>query len=147
MTRSFPRYQTLLPLRFNDGAAVPDELFGQVIVELRKRFGAVSTETQMIRGEWEQGEAIYYDERILQPMRLSNIQIITTIVLLSLTCGGVCLLRHLPMQKSAEIIDPMFPDGVEHDFGTLRSGVVATYVFRVVNTSNVPLRIISLRRS
>ena len=47
------RYEILLPLRFNGGAPVPDDLVGEVIVALRDRFGAVSFETQTIRGVWQ----------------------------------------------------------------------------------------------
>jgi hypothetical protein len=32
------RYEILLPLRFNDGQPVPDELFGETLLELRKQF-------------------------------------------------------------------------------------------------------------
>ena len=39
----------------------------------------------------------------------------------------------------------MFPDGVDHDFGTLLAGMPAKHVFRMVNTSKVPLHIVSLR--
>ena len=34
------RYEILIPLRFNDGRAVPDLLIGETLVELRQRFGA-----------------------------------------------------------------------------------------------------------
>jgi hypothetical protein len=40
---------------------------------------------------------------------------------------------------------PMFPNGVEHDFGTVRPGTQLRHAFRIVNTSNVPLQIISVR--
>jgi hypothetical protein len=43
--------------------------------------------------------------------------------------------------------DPMFPDGLVHDFGKLPRGVQARHAFRVVNTSGVPLQILSLRQS
>jgi hypothetical protein len=39
------RFEILLPQRFNDGSPVPDELIGQTIMDLRKQFGAVSSET------------------------------------------------------------------------------------------------------
>jgi hypothetical protein len=56
------RYEILLPLRFNDGQPVPDELFGETLLELRKQFRAVSAETQIIRGVWDREEAVYRDE-------------------------------------------------------------------------------------
>jgi hypothetical protein len=39
----------------------------------------------------------------------------------------------------------MFPKGVDHDFGTVLSGMPAKHVFRMVNTSKAPLHIVSLR--
>lgn len=52
MSRTFRRFELLLPLRFNDGQPVPDELVGESLLDLRERFGAVSCETQTIRGAW-----------------------------------------------------------------------------------------------
>ena len=46
------RYEILLPLRFNDGAEVPEQLLVDTLFELRERFGAVSSETQIIQGQW-----------------------------------------------------------------------------------------------
>jgi hypothetical protein len=53
MSKSYRRYEVLLPLRFNDGTRVPDELVVQTQREFRKNFGAVSVETQTIRGFWQ----------------------------------------------------------------------------------------------
>jgi hypothetical protein len=47
------RYEILLPLRFNDGQAVPDDLIGKSLLELEQRFSAISSETQVIHGIWE----------------------------------------------------------------------------------------------
>jgi hypothetical protein len=52
MTKAFRRFEILLPLRFNDGQPVPDELIADTLLELRDHFGAVSQETQAIRGHW-----------------------------------------------------------------------------------------------
>jgi len=62
--------------------------------------------------------------------------------LLSLLSLGTCLAADPPPK-----IDPMFPDGTVHDFGKLPRGTQAYHAFRIVNTHNVPLRILSLRRS
>jgi len=62
MTSLFRRYQILLPLRFNDGSPVPDEFFGKVVLDLRKKFGAVTTETRAAVGEWEYQEKVFRDE-------------------------------------------------------------------------------------
>jgi hypothetical protein len=53
MGNGYRRYEILIPLRFNDGSDIPDELVGETIIELRFRFGAVSSETQTIRGQWQ----------------------------------------------------------------------------------------------
>jgi hypothetical protein len=42
--------------------------------------------------------------------------------------------------------DPMFPDGTEYDFGVVPFGQRVRHKIRVVNTSKVPVRIVSLRR-
>jgi len=46
MSRSLRRYEILLPLRFNDGQPVPDDLVADTLLELEQRFGAVSSETR-----------------------------------------------------------------------------------------------------
>ncbi len=56
------RYEILLPKRFNDGTAVPEEFFADTGAELRERFGAMSWDTQIIRGEWEHEGVIFRDE-------------------------------------------------------------------------------------
>ena len=53
MSVSFRRFEILLPKQFNDGSLVPDELFAETILDLRSRFGALSNETQIIRGIWQ----------------------------------------------------------------------------------------------
>jgi len=58
------RFEILLPQRFNDGKPVPDELFAETILELRQPFGAVSSETQIIRGLWEHAGQSYRDELV-----------------------------------------------------------------------------------
>ncbi len=56
------RYEILLPLRYNDGAPVPEDLVGDVIVAVRERFGAASFETQTIRGVWQHEGQVYKDD-------------------------------------------------------------------------------------
>jgi hypothetical protein len=53
-----------LPLRFNDGQPVPNELIADALLELRLRFGAVSCETQTIRGLWQHQEQIFRDDLV-----------------------------------------------------------------------------------
>jgi hypothetical protein len=58
------RYEILIPLRFNDGKPVPDSLIAETLLEFRERFGAVSSETQVIRGQWEHEGEVYRDEHM-----------------------------------------------------------------------------------
>jgi hypothetical protein len=64
MSEAFRRFEILLPLRFNDGQPVPDELIGTTILELRERFAAVSCETQTTRGVWQHQGQIYRDDLV-----------------------------------------------------------------------------------
>ena len=64
MSRSLRRYEILLPLRFNDGRLVPDDLVADTLLELEQRFGAVSAETQTIRGLWRNEGESYRDDLI-----------------------------------------------------------------------------------
>jgi hypothetical protein len=56
------RYEILLPLRFNDGQLVPDDFIGQTLQELRLRFGAVTWETQVVRGLWRHEGQVFEDD-------------------------------------------------------------------------------------
>jgi hypothetical protein len=62
MSASFRRYEILIPLRFNDGREVPESFLAETLLELRNQFGAVSSETQIIRGLWEYQGQVYRDE-------------------------------------------------------------------------------------
>ena len=55
------RYEILLPLQFNDGRAVPQTLLWQTVEELESRFGAVSWDSQTVRGIWEHEGRVYRD--------------------------------------------------------------------------------------
>ena len=56
------RFEILLPQRFNDGSLVPDQLILDALLELRQRFGAVSWETQTIRGLWRHEQQEFQDD-------------------------------------------------------------------------------------
>src|SRR5262245_39833859 len=64
MSTTLRRYEFLLPLRFNDGQPVPDALVAQSLLELEERFGAVSSETQVIRGFWRQEGQRFRDDLV-----------------------------------------------------------------------------------
>ena len=64
MSRTVRRFEVLLPLRLNDGTPVPDDSVADTLVELEERFGAVSCETQTIRGQWRHQGKSYRDDLI-----------------------------------------------------------------------------------
>ena len=64
MSNTLRRFEILLPLRFNDGQPVPDELIGLTLLELRQQFTAVSAETQVIRGHWQHQGEVFRDELV-----------------------------------------------------------------------------------
>ncbi len=58
MDKPYRRYEILLPLRFNDGTDVPDQLIADTLLDLEQQFGAVSFESQAIHGQWSfQGQS------------------------------------------------------------------------------------------
>ncbi len=64
MSKMVRRFEALLPLRFNDGSAVSDDAIADTLLELEQRFGAVSCETQTIRGQWRHANDSYRDDLI-----------------------------------------------------------------------------------
>jgi hypothetical protein len=72
---------------------------------------------------------------VLPAMFVSSIKIAVLITLVALSAAP-------PKNKATEKTDKMFPDGLEYDFGTLPRGTKARHAFRIVNTSNLPLRMI-----
>ncbi len=47
MSTPYRLFEILLPLRFNDGSPEPGDLLADTFIELRMRFGAVSSKTQL----------------------------------------------------------------------------------------------------
>ncbi len=64
MSDTFRRFEILLPLRFNEGQAVPDELIAETLLDLRQKFEAVSCETQTIRGHWQHQGQVFRDDLV-----------------------------------------------------------------------------------
>lgn len=56
------RSEILLPLQFNDGRDVPEDLLGDTLFELQERFGAVSHESQIIHGVWTDAGMVFRDD-------------------------------------------------------------------------------------
>ena len=55
------RYEVLLPMRFNDGKDVPDELLGEAVNEIVDQFNAVSFYKEAVEGHWRHGETLFRD--------------------------------------------------------------------------------------
>jgi hypothetical protein len=64
MSGVYRRFELLLPLRFNDGTTVPDQLIADILTELEAKFGAVSCETQNTRGQWRHQGQTYRDDLV-----------------------------------------------------------------------------------
>jgi hypothetical protein len=64
MSNSSRRFEILLPQKFNDGEPVPKNLIFDTLDEIRQRFGAVSWETQVIHGMWQQGKIEFSDDLV-----------------------------------------------------------------------------------
>ena len=62
MRITWRRFEVLLPLNFNDGQEIPDELLAEAVIEIRTRFSAVRYESQGIKGQWQQEGMLYQDE-------------------------------------------------------------------------------------
>ena len=58
---AYCRFEILLPLAFNDGQQVPREVLAEIAIEIQRRFGGVSWESQAIEGIWRQGGVEYRD--------------------------------------------------------------------------------------
>jgi hypothetical protein len=93
------------------------------------------------------GQIVPLHERTLQAVLVTSFTPITTILLVALTSNGACLTDAVYDDRArfGETTATMFPDGLRHDFGKVQRGTQARHTFRVVNTSAVPLRIVSLR--
>lgn len=59
------RYELLLPVRFNDGRDVPEEMLGEAVNEIVERFGAVTFYKQTAEGSWRHGETLFRDDLAL----------------------------------------------------------------------------------
>ena len=58
------RFEILLPLFYNDGRAVEDHKFVETDDELVAAFGAASTDSIVVRGQWRYQSTIYEDRLI-----------------------------------------------------------------------------------
>jgi hypothetical protein len=60
------RFEILLPLFYNDGRTVEDQKYIETDDELVAAFGATSTDTVVVRGQWRYKSTIFEDRLILQ---------------------------------------------------------------------------------
>ena|ERR1043166_3031460 len=58
----FCRYEVLLPLEFNDGQPVPEELIGITQKEIRERFGAAPQDPKPIKGQWKHDGQVFREK-------------------------------------------------------------------------------------
>jgi hypothetical protein len=58
------RFEILLPLFYNDGRQIEREKFLQTDDDLIQRFGAISTDTVTVRGQWLYQSTLYVDQLI-----------------------------------------------------------------------------------
>ncbi len=56
------RYEVLLPVRFNDGRDVPDELLGEAVNEIVEQFNAVTFHKEAAEGRWRHDETWFREE-------------------------------------------------------------------------------------
>jgi hypothetical protein len=59
------RYEVLLPVRFNDGHEVPDELLGEAVNEIVEQFNAVTFYKQAAEGHWRHQDTLFRDDLAL----------------------------------------------------------------------------------
>ena len=59
------RYEVLLPVRFNDGTDVPEELLGEAVNEIVERFNAVTFYKEAAEGRWRHDEVLFRDDLAL----------------------------------------------------------------------------------
>lgn len=69
-----PRYEIHLPLKFNDGHPIPDDLFTQVRNDLIERFGGlhVLSPGSPAQGWWKSGSVVYRDDILI--FRVTTVQ-------------------------------------------------------------------------
>src|ERR1700754_1470289 len=64
MSSRWRRFETLLPLQFNDGRDVPAEWLAEAVLEIVDHFGAASYETQKVEGHWRHSGVLYRDNLV-----------------------------------------------------------------------------------
>ena len=73
MSSRWRRFETLLPLQFNDGREVPSEWLADAVLEIVDHFGGVSYETQKVEGHWRSSGILYRDNLVKADRRCSGL--------------------------------------------------------------------------
>jgi hypothetical protein len=55
----------LLPVRFNDGNDIPEELLAEAVNEIVEQFNAVTFHRETVAGRWRHEETLYRDDLAL----------------------------------------------------------------------------------
>ena len=63
METGYRRYEILLPLKFNDGRPVPENLLADTLAEIEENIGPLSFESQEIMGVWQHNGQTYRDKQ------------------------------------------------------------------------------------
>jgi hypothetical protein len=59
------RYEVLLPVHFNDGKDVPEELLGEAVNEIVEQFNAATFYKEAVEGYWRHDETFFRDDLAL----------------------------------------------------------------------------------
>ncbi len=59
------RYEVLLPVRFNDGQDVPENLLGEAVNEIVAQFNAVAFYKNAVERQWRHEETLFRDDLAL----------------------------------------------------------------------------------
>jgi hypothetical protein len=62
MSSKWRRFEVLLPVRYNDGRDVGDELLGEAVNEIVGEFGAVGFRKDAVAGQWHHQDTLYRDD-------------------------------------------------------------------------------------
>jgi hypothetical protein len=68
------RYEVLLPVRFNDGKEVPEQLLAEAINEIVDQFNAASFYKDAVEGRWRHAETVYRDDLALIVVDVADTQ-------------------------------------------------------------------------
>jgi hypothetical protein len=67
-------YELYVPLRFNDGTPVPDEIIDRLGERLLERFGGCTFTPQPQQGLWKMGDVAFRDEVVIFRVLTSQVR-------------------------------------------------------------------------